>query len=208
MTEKDQGQPSNPPKLELVMPSLPELYDGVFEDVYADYIDDPEAFEVKLMHNLEEENPEIIPFFSSMELYDDKISFKWPMIYYEMFARSSRRDGMPPLFITEQRAIQDTKLRILEVIQALESPRSGDEYITRRKNTSLEREIRDRENNVELEKFWNTVDADIQSRSEEGASDPELITYLINLHTLQELLQKQHDEYQLTGKYLSDSYDI
>jgi hypothetical protein len=206
MSGKEYDNSAKQPILELVMPSLPELYDGVFEDVYVDYLENPEMFRTAFMYRLENDNPALIPLFSSDLMFDEEeISLKWPMIYYEMFARSSRRVGLPPLFVPETRSIHEVKKRILEIENVLESPELTEGFVSRHQNSSFEREERDRLSSSELNKFWNIVGSDIQSRINSGSTDSELFLYLANLYILQEILQKQHDEYKLTGEFLRDS---
>jgi len=126
MSNPDRESPQGKPELKLIMPSLPTLYEGVFEDVYADYISNPDTFRVTFEHNLIEDNPALVPFFATDLLFDDdEVSIKWPAIYYEMFARSSRRDGLPPLQIPQNTVDVSLRMESLELDNAFENVNFG-----------------------------------------------------------------------------------
>lgn len=205
MSEVNQGQPANQPKLELIMPALPELYDGAFEDEYAKYESDLFSFTISFMDNISLENPELVELFYIYGVSNiENISSHWPMIYYEMFAESSRREGIPPMKIQSDTYIRIAKQRTFDIENSAKNIDLILNYLKRRINGVTQRVKRDRFESPELGKFWNAVNDDALDLRNQGAELPDVLQYLSSLHLIQEVMQKQHDEYALTGEYLGD----
>lgn len=209
MTTPEEPRPSvsGAGELKLVVPSLLPPYDGVFEEAYAEYIDNPETFLVALRHRMHIDNPELETLFDSVSeagIPQSDDALKWIAIYYEMFARSLRRVGLPMISISDRKFITRNNIGILDssrtLLEALKDPQTLEENFEDRREKLRRRRTRDEEFSPELRKFWHIVDQYVEVQAEKMSSPVLALTPLIPLNLMQELLQSQNDEYSLIGQ--------
>lgn len=209
MTTPEEPRPSvgGAGELKLIVPSLLPPYDGVFEEIYAEYIDNPEIFLVALRHRMHIDNPELETLFDSVTeagIPQSDDALKWMTIYYEMFARSLRRVGLPMISISDRKFITRNNIGILNssrtLFEALKEPHTLEENFEDRQEKLRRRRTRDKEFSPELRKFWHMVNQYVEAQAEEMNSPVLALTPLIPLDLMQELFQSQNDEYSLIGQ--------
>ena len=184
-------------KLQLVLPSLIPPLPGAFDDTFFDYFINPDGFKVAMQFRMETDNPALIGMLEeSPFLPDSDLPYKWACIYYGMFERAAKKQGLPPLNIPAEAVIRYTKTQALVGMSGL-----ANEAIAKEIDEWERRKTRDRELSPELAKFWDFVESDILSVREEERSESYVLNLLLPVTTIQTLLQRQQDEYSLLKTY-------
>lgn len=187
----------------LVIPRLTMPYKGELAEIVADYETDPKRFLVATLHRASQENPILKHLFSlaSAETPIPEYAEKWLAIYYSMFSRAAQRAGFPLAHYLNPNLIEATDrladVRIIELITSLDlSDRleSFNAKITKRRQ-------KDEATNEELGLFWRSIDEDKARLIQKGKRKEDIETSCFPVLLLQEILQKQEDEFRLSEQY-------
>ncbi|MBI2032166.1 MAG: hypothetical protein HYT09_00815 [Candidatus Levybacteria bacterium] len=194
---EDPKTPRDIAELGLVMPSLVPPYLGVFDEVLADYSQDPSVFKVALEHRMGIDNPNLIAYIDpTRPMQDSELSIKWSSIYYEIFARSARKAGGVPMPVTDR--VKDEYHLNRRRSHPGFTPGTvaqGADWVLSEIEKRKKRRERDEALSPELKMFWEMVDRDIEA--EVRAGKPMVIgdIYILGVQALQAILQAQHDLY-------------
>lgn len=205
MTNSERGSEAgrNPDKpiLKLYVPSLEVPYEGAYTDVYADFLNDPETFLGILQYKMEQENPQLLEVMRAalFTTAHPDYSMKWAALYYEILARSSRRIGLPPMRVTEQLFDTQLKMKVLADRSVFGGINSADEHVIKYEAEVAEARMRDEEFSGEMRLLWGMIDRDVETLTEEGASEVEIFSDLVKIREMQSFIHSQQDEYRLTG---------
>lgn len=189
-------------EFKLILPTLQAPVEGDFEAVYMDYLSDPERFKVALQYRLSTDNPELATYFiDSPATVNPNLANKWLYIYYAMFERAAKRDGLPPLRVSSRVVDTYNRLGLLNAENCFETE-AEEAFMDKIKADWKKRRERDRKFSPELVKFWNSVDEDVRQMHEE---DPDYELYdigdILPVISLQTLFQNQQDEFSLIERY-------
>lgn len=193
-------------KSALVIPRLTSPYEGVYDEINRDYYSDPTAFLNKVEFNLSKENPalaELLPRYVDITTPEiSNYSRKWVLIYYEMFSRSGRKAGFPlACFITTELLGTTVRQELNFLKSSLDSLSAIRRENERSKNQSQNRRIRDEEN-VELRRFWKTVDEDVKTLSLGKYTREEAEGAKARLLFFQRVIQEHGNQYGLSALYM------
>lgn len=207
MTQEQQPI-GNTPDFGIIIPTLIAPIDGDFEDVYAQYLNNPEVFKTIQLHKLKTDNPEIETLFTdsfSLLSPNPDMASKWVHVYYGMFDKAARRIGLPPLMISEKTTLEAIKINNFKSITAIANHTAEDFIDTATKDFET-RKQRDAQLSPELAKFWQSVENDL-NRLDEEDENYTLEESLIDLYPVmyvQALLQRQQDEFSFIRSFEVD----
>lgn len=166
-----------------------------------DYLDNPDRFKAIQGFKMESENPNLVWLFGfSFVPHNTDLSNKWTSIYYEIFAKSARKQNLPPMYVSKKTVTTYQRLNQIQSGYSMDS--SSDDNILEKMETKARKDRDLDELNPELSKFWRSVDSDIAREKEIGTDDREILLTLHRVRTMQELLRKQESEYLVTGQYM------
>ncbi len=190
-------------EFKLILPTLLPPAEGVFDEVYMDYLADPERFKVALEYRLNTDNPDLITFFKNYGVIPNpNLSSKWACIYYGMLERAAKKEGLPPLRVSQRIVDSYIKLSLVRAGNGFETNQE-EETMERIKSDWEKRKNKDKSFSPELAKFWQSVEGDIEKMREEEGEDYEIdmIHDVLSVVSIQTVLQTQQDEYSLIGRY-------
>lgn len=140
---------------------LPNPYKGVTLEVFSDLLTDRPEFARKAFTQLGQENPFLAKFIvrNCIASINREIALDWCLAYYEIFARSARRNGQQILLVEENtmKSFFDEELQDIEF--AKKQGNLAMNELMRERSRLLEKAIDDdvRQNEEELGEFWTTL---------------------------------------------------
>lgn len=190
--------PDNRPALGIVRPALLPPYEGALDEILREYETNPKSFKTALLQRMASDNRDLAHMLERNTYPNPEIAFKFAGIYYELYARSSKKAGLPTLRVSTQVFIQHG-IEAISTPDPLEDPDEAlDKYLTETKA----RRVKDEIFSTELMKFWLMTDKYLHTPQDKIGKDHALSNLML-VFDMQALFQKQEEVFSKTRKTLS-----
>lgn len=187
--------PENKP-LFLIVPSLPNLYEGVSQEVLSEIKDNPALFVIRAGRNMVRENPvfrHIVEHLMCVSPdFDTSISLLTG--YYELYSRSAKKEDVPMMVVTEDLALRVIQKNLCDIREANSDLLDGKiKFLTEKSIAEKKRVQKDVLISKELQIFWDYVNETISKMRDIGVSDKDIFLIMSALQIAHELFHVQDE---------------